>query len=241
MTLPSAEPLWARYTETRSVADRNALVEHYVPWVGVIAGRVQRALPRRVDLDDLRGWGYPGLIAAVERYDPEREEATFTTYSWRLIRGAIFDGLRSFDQVRKTGRLWQQKVEVAEEDLIARLHRMPTLDELAAELGMTPERVQAIANPSLTDDETGRPEMYEEQIESPDDAIGDGYEITELRRVVAEAFAALPPRERTVLHLRYVEGLTFREVSEALGVSKPRVSAVVNDGLRLMREEISTR
>lgn len=74
-------------------AQRNELVEKHVDIVRMIALRVARSLPRSVDVDDLIGAGYIGLMEAAERYD-ESMGVPFSAYLRMRVRGAMLDTVR---------------------------------------------------------------------------------------------------------------------------------------------------
>src|SRR5512135_235016 len=57
------------------------------------AAKVKEQLPREIEFDDLVSYGTQGLLEAAERFDG-KHGASFTTYAYYRVRGAIFDGLR---------------------------------------------------------------------------------------------------------------------------------------------------
>ena len=68
------------------------MIEH-LPIVRFIARRIHARLPQHVLIEDLYSAGVVGLLDAVERFDPSRENR-FRTYAQFRIRGAILDSLR---------------------------------------------------------------------------------------------------------------------------------------------------
>jgi RNA polymerase sigma factor for flagellar operon FliA len=87
--------------------DQGATVERYLPLVGAIARTVSRGLPPSVEIDELMNDGVIGLIAAAQRYDPDRGVG-FSTYAGHRIRGAMLDGLRERDPLPRTLRRMQK-------------------------------------------------------------------------------------------------------------------------------------
>lgn len=90
------DELWSRYLQSRSVEDRNALVERYMPWADNIVRRMARKLPSHA-AQDAASDAVVGLIQAVERYDPASGRA-FEVFAKARVSGAVFDGLRSFSR-----------------------------------------------------------------------------------------------------------------------------------------------
>src|SRR4051794_41932930 len=100
-------------------------------------------LPAHVEEADLISYGLVGLISAIERFELERE-IKFETYAITRIKGAIIDELRSLDWVPRSVRAKARSLERAYQDLEARLKRVPTDTELAAEVGLGEEQLQSI-------------------------------------------------------------------------------------------------
>lgn len=87
---------------------------------------------------------------------------------------------------------------------------------------------QKLAKAALTSSTTSNPDRLPDQRPSATQTVED----TEL---LAYALAGLSPRERQVIHLRYVEGLTCREIASQLGISHQLVSRIENEALAVMR------
>ena len=88
------ESLWSRYRETRSISDRNKIVEHYLPWAKCQAFVFARSMPQVWDVDDLLSEGIFGLMRAVEKFDFSRGYL-FTSYAKRWVWGSMKDAVRS--------------------------------------------------------------------------------------------------------------------------------------------------
>ena len=72
---------------------KRRLIEANLSYVRAIAARVKEHLPRDIEFDDLVAYGTQGLLEAADRFDG-KHGATFTTFAYYRVRGAIFDGLR---------------------------------------------------------------------------------------------------------------------------------------------------
>jgi RNA polymerase sigma factor for flagellar operon FliA len=244
MTDPSIAALWATYADNRrDQATRNALIERYLPLVNRVAMNMKSEMPRHVELDDLISYGSFGLIDAVERFEPKRG-ARFSSFAWPRIKGAIWDQIRLADDVRRNVREVDRAIANARHELTTRHQRTPTHDEVAEEMGVSREeydRQRATVAVAVTHRGDGHdlPSLAE-VIYTNEPTPHDAYDVTELREKMVAAWNALPPRERTVLSLRYVEGLTYAEAADALGgIASSRVNQVVTDGIRALRLEIS--
>ena len=246
----NVDQAWADYVATRDLAARNRLVEHYLPIVERVATQLAPSLPRHVDQDDLVSYGTFGLIDAVTRFDPA-VGAKFTVFAWTRIRGSMLDHLRRFDDVQRSLRAKARRIEQARAELTTTLRRVPTRSEVASALGMTDEQLRTMMselsmidaptsiNTSARSGEGGQDGSLQDRIVDTGDDVTEGFEIDELREVVAAAWNELPRRERVVLRLRYVEGLTLTESAEVLGVATSRVSQLATDAVRQLRSHIA--
>lgn len=245
-TPPAVELAWERWHDSRDPKARERLIVHYSPLVKFVAGRLGAGLPNSVDIGDLVGAGVFGLIDAIERFDPSRG-FKFETFAIPRIRGAILDGLRALDWVPRSVRTRARSVEAAIAKLEARLHRSPTDEEIAQELGVTGEEFQrwlaniAVATVGPLDHllAQGAPEPrpvdgVASSMPTPAGALEDA----ELRRAMKMEVRRLPERERTVLVLYYDEGLTLNEIGAVLGVTESRVSQIHTKAVLHLRSRL---
>src|SRR3954470_7299495 len=75
-------------------ADRDRLVEQHLSLVQAIAAKLKRTLGRTIEFEDLVAYGTKGLLEAADRFDPA-QGASFTTFAYYRVRGAMLDGLRT--------------------------------------------------------------------------------------------------------------------------------------------------
>jgi RNA polymerase sigma-B factor len=218
---------------------RGQLVELHLPLVEHLARRFR---DRGEPLDDLVQVGTIGLIKSVDRFDPERG-VEFSTYATPTIIGEIKRHFRDKGwSVRVPRRLQEmrQNISVATEELSQRLGRSPTVAELAEHLGCSQEDVleglesaNAYSTVSLdagpdSDDTASMLDV----LGAEDDAL-DGVEHRESLRPL---LAALPPRERTILVLRFFRGMTQSQIATHLGISQMHVSRLLARTLTQLRE-----
>jgi RNA polymerase sigma factor FliA len=228
--------LWRRYKADGSDKAREQLVVAYSPLVKYVAGRMSSGLPAHVEEADLISYGLIGLINAIERFDPDRE-IKFETYAITRIKGAIIDELRALDWVPRSVRARAREIERVHGKLEHRLHRAPTDEEMALELGMSVDEFQealvkiststvvALDELWATSDASGDQVSLLDTLRDPD--APDPQQLldaSELKDRLADAISALPEREKLVIALYYYENLTLREIGEVLGVTESRIS-----------------
>ena len=241
--------LWATYKIERSRELRDKLIIQYSPLVKYVAGRVGVGLPRNVEQSDLVSFGVFGLIDAIEKFDPERGYK-FETYAIARIKGAILDELRSIDWVPRSVRSKARTLERAMGKLEAEHHRAPTDDEVADEMGVTPQQLQttlsqisfvgvAALDEMLSGGERGESLSLGDTVADTGDGPMGVYEVEEMRQILAESINRMPEREKIVLTLYYYEGLTLAEIGRVLGVTESRVCQIHTKAVLQLRSRIS--
>jgi RNA polymerase sigma factor for flagellar operon FliA len=91
---------------------RDRLIVEYAPLIKYISQRIAARLPANIELDDLMSSGVIGLMDAIDKYDPSRDNK-FKTYAEFRIRGAILDELRAQDWVPRSIREKSKVIELA--------------------------------------------------------------------------------------------------------------------------------
>ncbi len=221
--------LWREYKTRSSQQARDSLIQRYAHLVSITAGRLFGPLPGGLERDDLISAGVVGLIKAVDQYDPTRG-IKFETYAITLVRGAILEMLRSDDWVPRLVRDQQKQLKQAYVRLETQLGRPATEEEVAAELGITVDRLEKILTSvgragllSLDDLRIGSEQQrLADVVPNDDPGPMECVALRERRKALAEAIDRLPERERTVVSLYYHEGLTFKEIGAVLSVSESR-------------------
>ena len=100
------------YRSTVEPRVKDEIIIEYAPLVKYIAQKIASRLPSNIELDDLISCGVIGLMDAIEKFDPNRDNK-FKTYAEFRIRGAILDELRAQDWVPRSIREKAKTVERA--------------------------------------------------------------------------------------------------------------------------------
>ena len=234
---PVAKPA-AKATDKVAI-DRKRLVDDNLPYVRAIAARIKEQLPREIEFADLVAYGTQGLLEAAERFDG-RHGATFTTFAYYRVRGAIFDGLRGmgwlprgeYARARFEERAAAYLANLAERDMGAQAYSdnpAHGLEDDVRELANALGGVAAVFVTSLR--------FYKEQALSGDEVHPqDRIERREIEGTLRHALTLMPEKERRLIELYYFEDKTLEEVGVKLGLSKSWTSRLHARAIDLLRQ-----
>ncbi|CAG7605069.1 RNA polymerase sigma factor SigF [Actinacidiphila bryophytorum] len=220
---------------------RNQLVRMHLPLVEHLARRFRN---RGEPLDDLTQVATIGLIKSVDRFDVDRG-VEFSTYATPTVVGEIKRHFRDKGwAVRVPRRLQELRLALttATGELSQRHGRAPTVHELAEHLKISEEEVleglesaNAYSTLSLdvpdTDDESP---AVADTLGSEDEAL-EGVEYRESLKPLLEQ---LPPREKTILLLRFFGNMTQSQIAQEVGISQMHVSRLLARTLAQLRDKL---
>lgn len=232
--------LRAKFVEFSRRRDESLRAELIESHIGLAEHLARRFTHRGEPYDDLVQVSSLGLIKAVDRFDPGRG-FEFTTYATKTILGELKRHFRDKGwAIRAPRRIQELYLQLGQAlgSLSQELGRSPTIKELVRETGAPEDEVieameagQAYRSASL---DSAGPE--EESVGSRLGVeIGD-FGDAEWRAVLRPHLAALPERDRTILCLRFVEGLTQSEIANRVGISQMHVSRLLGKSLVALRE-----
>jgi len=242
-----------KYKERPRKIDRRTkekLIIEYSSLIKFIAQKIAVRLPSNIEFDDLVSSGVIGLMDAIDKYDPSRDNK-FKTYAEFRIRGAILDELRAQDWVPRSVREKAKHLERTHLKLEQRLGRLPTEDEISAELNIDKEAYYDLLNQVksvsiLSLDEAGSFNSSDRKsilsllesckIPSPMTHLSS----KGVRDIVTRAIESLPEKQRLVLSLYYYEDLNLKEIGEVLEVTESRVSQLHTQAILWLRRKLRT-
>lgn len=222
---------------------REKLVMSHLNLARFIANKFKN---RGEPIDDLVQVGYLGLLKAIDRFDPSRG-LEFTTFATPTIMGEIKRHFRDKGWSVRVPRRLQElsaKVNQATDTLTSQLQRSPTVAEIADYLDATVDEVLeamesssayssvSLEAPSGTDDDDTPSVIDRYATEDSDLAFTDD------RIIIEEALASFSPREREVIEMRFLKGMTQIEIAEKLGISQVQVSRLLRRTLKKIQDKI---
>ncbi|MES3037297.1 MAG: FliA/WhiG family RNA polymerase sigma factor [Bdellovibrionota bacterium] len=227
---------------------KSKLIEEYAPLIKFIAQKIAVRLPSNIELDDLISAGVIGLMDAIDKYDPTRDNK-FKTYAEFRVRGAILDELRAQDWVPRSIR---DKAKLLDKTMIAleaELGRAPEDEEVAKALNCSVDEFHDLVNQvrpvsllsiddtqtfSNTDKKSILNILEGSKLNNPYNQLN----IKTIKEVVAMAIEELPERQRLVLSLYYYEDLNLKEIGQVLRVTESRVSQLHAQAVQRLRAKL---
>ena len=207
-----ADLAYCRASQAGDRAACNVMVQRHYPFVLKVAPRF---IGQGVDLGDIIQAGLQGVPEAVSRFDGR---GAFSTYLVWWVTAKIRD------EIRRTGRAIRAPHNAM--DKVAKIKKIPAEERTVKEA----EELRAwdVTEMLPNDNESDRSifEALKDQGDAPDESVL----VAERGISVAYHLAALNPKERQVITLRYGlgggEGWTLAEIAEHTGVSRERIRQI---------------
>jgi RNA polymerase sigma-B factor len=207
---------------------RQELIEAHI---GLARRLAARFTGRGEELDDLIQVARLGLIKALDRYDPGRG-TSFATFATPTIVGELKRHFRDRAWPMRVPRSLQERYLAARnagEALRQDLGRSPTMDEVAASVGASPEEVVEALEAghnywTLSLDAPSRDDDHRPlSVGKHDDGMRRVEDRMQLERLVEN----LSTRDRRILRLRFMEELSQAEIAAREGLSQVAVSKIL--------------
>jgi len=215
---------------------RDAVVTSHLPLVHHIARRFHgRGEPH----DDVVQVGTIGLIKAVDRFEPGRG-VPFAGYAVPTVTGEIRRYFRDrAGSVRLPRRVQEFQVAVtqARETLTHQLGRTPTVEEVATLAGLETDTVLEVLESAYSlstvplDVDNGVSDSLGEEDVALDEVL--------TRATLRPVLAKLAPRERRIIALRFVRGMSQAQIADEVGLSQMHVSRLLSKTLARLRAEMT--
>ena len=196
---------------------------------------IQRFTNRGENLDDLFQVGCIGLIKAIDNFDTNHD-VRFSTYAVPMIIGEVRRYLRDNNPIRVSRSLRDTAYHAMQikERLSNEKGYEPTVEEIAKEMNLKKEDV-VIALEAVVDPVS----FYEPVYSNGGDTIflmdqigsneSDSDWVNEI--VLKESIKNLPEREKKILSMRFMRGMTQTEVANEIGISQAQVSRLEKNAI----------
>ena len=201
-------------------------IKNYIELIEKVARVEHKRIPTHmVDLEELISIGIIGIQALIKNKTPEQLKKYNISYMATAVRWAIRNELRN----RYKWYSYKQKTTDSSES-----------EGDAAGVDVSPDKVrEAIYETILSIDSIAADSSDND---SPFDFLKDSgalpdeqYELSELSRLIKEAIAKLPQKERTIVEYRFYRNMQVKEIATVVGLSSSRVTRIVQSALNNVR------
>lgn len=196
---------------------------------------IQRFSGRGENLDDLFQVGCIGLIKAIDNFDISLN-LKFSTYAVPMIIGEVRRFLRDYNPIRVSRSIRDTAYQAMKikERITNNNQTEPTVEEIAKEMGVKKSTV-VLALEAIVDPVSLYEPVYYDAGDTiyVMDQIGDSNSdinwIDEI--LLKKSINELPEREKKILSLRFMNGMTQTEVANEIGISQAQVSRLEKGAL----------
>ncbi len=208
----------------------NSRLKEYIDIVQKVAKIEQRRIPTHmVEYEELVSIGIIAVQSMIKGKSDEELEHYNSAYIGTAVRWAIRNELRN----RYKWYSLKHKKEEGDSD------ETPEVNEDGIEV--TPSKVrEAVYETILSIDSLA---MANSDNDSPFDFVKDtkampdeAAEITEMGRMIKEAIATLPQKDRTIVEYRFYRNMQVKEIARQVGLSSSRITRIVQAALNSVRE-----
>ena len=211
--------------------EKNKLQE-YLDIVRKVAKVEHRRIPSHmVEYEELLSIGIIAIQAIIKNKTPEQLARYNSAYIATAVRWAIRNELRirykwyslkhkaegEYDEEEAVEGMDMQQAKVRE----AVYETILSIDGLAAAASDNDSPFDFVKDPHALPDENA--------------------EITEMGRMIREAIAKLPPKERTVVEYRFYRNMQVKDIAKQVGLSSSRVTRIVQASLNTVREYLNSK
>ena len=212
-------------------------LKDYIDIIQKVARVEYRRIPSHmVECEELVSIGIIAIQALIKNKSDEQLEKYNSSYIATAVRWAIRNELRN----RYKWYTLKHKKEVDDED------EGNTAGDDSSSLDVSPAKVrEAIYETILSIDsiasassDTDSPFAFiKDTSATPDEKA----EITELGRVIREAIATLPQKDRTIVEYRFYRNMQVKQIAQMVGLSSSRITRIVQSALNEVREYLQKR
>lgn len=223
-----------RFTRDRNPRLRDEIVER-ANWLAVRGAR--RFVDRGEPFDDLLQVARLGLLKSVDRFDPSLG-VPFGAYATPTIMGELRRYFRDHTwsvHVSRRAKDLRPMVNTTSDRLAGELGRSPRVSEIAAALDVGEDAVLE----ALEANNAYRAHSLDPTGSGHTPPVDGGFDGVLDRDLVAQLLDRLPDRERTILVLRFFDGMTQSQIAEQIGTSQVHVGRLITSSLAVLNAHLS--
>ncbi len=208
----------------------------YIDIIQKVARVEYRRIPSHmVECEELVSIGIIAIQALIKNKTPEQLQRYNTSYIATAVRWAIRNELRN----RYKWYTLKHKKEEGEEDEQSYANDNSSLDvspsKVREAIYETILSIDSIASASSDNDSPF--DFIKDTSATPDEKA----EISELGKIIREAIATLPQKDRTIVEYRFYRNMQVKQIAAQVGLSSSRITRIVQASLNTVREYLQKR
>ena len=207
--------------------DKQSLLKQYVSIVQKVAKIEQRRIPNHmIEYEELVSIGIIAVQAMIKGKTEEQLMKYNDAYMGTAVKWAIRNELRHRYKWYSKKQKSDNEGEDGEEDSSSSVKEavyqtILSIDSLAAAASDNDSPFDFIKDPHAMPDENA--------------------EIVEMSRLIKEAIANLPQKERTVVEYRFYRNMQVKQIAQMVGLSSSRITTIIQASLNTVREYLEKR
>lgn len=185
-----------------------------------LAKSIHRKLPPQIGMDDLIAYGQLGLAEAAKSFQDDKG-ASFSTFAYYRIRGAIYDGISKMSwnshAARMQNKYQRMAADTLESDAADRNPEGANFQENAKWIGNLTEKLAMIYLASHGEDtQNAFQAVADARASRPEERM----ENEEIQNLLQSLLNTLAPQEQDLIRMTYYEGRSLKEAADHFGKSK---------------------
>lgn len=240
------QALFEEYQKKPTIEKRNEIVEKNLYLVDIL---IRKYLGKGVEYDDLYQVGALALVNAVERFDITKGYE-FSSFATPTILGEIKKYFRDKQWSLKVPRRLKEisaKVQQAKDELYTKLHRKPTVEEIAEATGYTEEQIIEAIESSRAYGTYSLDMTFDDSGEDGDNSMMEkftgfdekGYERIETAQIIQDVMETFNDQYKYIFKERFINNKSQSEIAESLGISQMTVSRAEKNMINRFRAELN--
>jgi RNA polymerase sigma factor for flagellar operon FliA len=221
--------------------NKNSVVTAFTPLVQIIAANITSAgkLPPNIHFDDLMSYGTSGLIKAWENFD-KTKNVKFRVYASYRIRGEMLDKIRKEWKYQNPGgykSVSRVEAKVAQ----------AAIDTKGTSTGDEEENIKNIAaNSSVAyllsfEDTQSTGDSVADSGLQLEESVTSQIDFAEEKKALWDAVKTLAEDEKKIIKMFYIDDRSQKEIADALGYSKSKISRIHSQVLSKLRLRIQRK
>lgn len=239
-------PLWDAYLKDRSDQNRNAIFEHYWPWIrrNVVIFLRQRGSMRYYP-DVISYVAERFLATSIPKFDPSLGKLFSGSYRHYQLFFGIMDAMRAVDPKTRRERHLCKNIDSRRTSLSHDLSRRPTDREVSADLGLSESELIAAGQENETQgawqENLTKKRPYYDGGKRDKPRPSPLAETADVRQFFSDLTVSLNQENRDILWWYYVERWTMAEVGQKVGLTESGVSLRLKEIRRFLSQNSLAR